>query len=594
MADNFDLRKFLTENKLTKNAQLLNEARVDGFDVNKKAFEVSFINKYGGGDFRILNAETPEQAEEVFTDIFVNNPDFVQSIKSIEPYQAPAPKPQAQSRPGLEGVNHRSIEIDGVDSDDYPDFVDAYVISAEFEDGTPLSEEELEQLTDELYQSGELADMAAESLYEGKERIKEASEEITGIYDQAIRNVLGFDAKEKEGFDLWHDTVMNIYDKMHDDGKIKNATNISRAEQEVKAWMQANPQDKSGDDFVNFPLDIREAKSYKVSKNSKEAQHLKKGDIIGSGELVDMAAETLYENKKKPIMKETKLTAKERRLVEMVNSAMREEEEGNTFFRTDKDDQIPNPPAELHIPKELTSEDEMADETVIPEYNTIDELMNSIDHGTNKVAEEHKMQEMKKIAGMLREKAKRMEESEHAAHISPKDLKQLATDAAKLEKAAEKLKSAFDKKFNKKEKPASAPKAEKVEALQEGTFDLRKFLTENKITTNSRMMNENTSGRQEVYYDDALFEIQAKYPNLETAIQGVKEYLDGGNGVVTFDTWEKADVPYLEFDGPCYFLVGPDEEPGQHPPLLVSVRDRDLITDPKIVAQYKAEDAERM
>ena len=80
---------------------------------------------------------------------------------------------------------------------------------------------------------------------------------------------------------------------------------------------------------------------------------------------------------------------------------------------------------------------------------------------------------------MLREKAKKMEESEHAAHISPKDLKQLATDAAKLEKAAEKLKATFDKKFNKKEK-AAAPKAEKVEALQEGTFDLRKFLAENR------------------------------------------------------------------------------------------------------------------
>jgi len=100
---------------------------------------------------------------------------------------------------------------------------------------------------------------------------------------------------------------------------------------------------------------------------------------------------------------------------------------------------------------------------------------------------------MKKIAEALRMKAKKMEESEHAAHISPKDLKQLATDAAKLEKAAEKLKAAFDKKFNKKDKPASAPKAEKVEALQETTmenFNLKKFLVENKLTTNSRMLNE--------------------------------------------------------------------------------------------------------
>jgi hypothetical protein len=334
----------------------MNEARVEGFDENQKAFEVSFINKYGGGDFRILNAETPEQAEEVFTDIFANNLDFVQSIKSIKPYQVPAAKPQVQSQPGLEGVDYGSIEIDGIDPDDYPDFVDAYVISAQFEDGTPLSEEELEQLTDELYQSGQLADMAAQSL---------------------------------------------------------------------------------------------------------------------------------YENKKKPMMKETNLTAKERRLVEMVQRAMgiQEEEIPNPHpqnpdheFGTDAltGKPLPDPASQMVV------EDEMADETVIPEYRTIDELMKSIDHGTNEVAEKHKMEQMKKIAEALRMKAKKMEESEHAAHISPKDLRQLATDAAKLEKAAEKLKSAFDKKFNKKEKPSAAPKEQKVEALQEGFFDLRKFLAENR------------------------------------------------------------------------------------------------------------------
>ena len=269
----------------------------------------------------------------------------------------------------MEGVNYGSIEIDGVDSNDYPDFVDAYVISAEFEDGTPLSEEELDQLTDELYQSGELGDMAAETLYEGN---------------------------------------------------------------------------------------------------------------------------------KKPIMKETKLTIKERRLVEMVQRALgiQEEEIPNPHPQNPDHEFGTNVLTGEPLPNSndtMVVEDEMADETVIPEYNTIDELMNSIDHGTNKVAEEHKMQEMKKIAEALRMKAKKMEESEHAAHISPKDLKQLATDAAKLEKAAEKLKAAFDKKFNKKDKPASAPKAEKVEALQETTmenFNLKKFLVENKLTTNSRMLNE--------------------------------------------------------------------------------------------------------
>ena len=123
-------------------------------------------------------------------------------------------------------------------------------------------------------------------------------------------------------------------------------------------------------------------------------------------------------------------------------------------------------------------------------------------------------------------------------------------------------------------------------------FNLRSFLTENNLTKNAQLLNEEVSQKQEVYYDDGLFEIQAKYPNVETAIQGVKEYLDSGNGLVTFDMW-KEEINHLGFDGPCYFLVGPGEEPGQHPPLLVSVRDEDLITDPQIVAQYKAEDVQR-
>lgn len=40
------------------------------------------------------------------------------------------------------------VEVDGVNLDDYPDFCDAYFSYAEFEDGTPLDELELEELTD--------------------------------------------------------------------------------------------------------------------------------------------------------------------------------------------------------------------------------------------------------------------------------------------------------------------------------------------------------------------------------------------------------------------------------------------------------------
>lgn len=47
-------------------------------------------------------------------------------------------------------LNDRQIklwEIEGVDSSDYPDFCDAYFSYAEYEDGTPLDDDELEGLT---------------------------------------------------------------------------------------------------------------------------------------------------------------------------------------------------------------------------------------------------------------------------------------------------------------------------------------------------------------------------------------------------------------------------------------------------------------
>jgi predicted NAD/FAD-binding protein len=40
-----------------------------------------------------------------------------------------------------------SLEVDGVDSTDYPDFCDAYFSYGEYEDGTELTDDELEQLT---------------------------------------------------------------------------------------------------------------------------------------------------------------------------------------------------------------------------------------------------------------------------------------------------------------------------------------------------------------------------------------------------------------------------------------------------------------
>lgn len=62
-------------------------------------------------------------------------------------------------------VNVKSIQIDGVDVRDRPDFSDAYISYAEFEDGTALTDTELDTLTDN--NADLVNELAHESLYEG-------------------------------------------------------------------------------------------------------------------------------------------------------------------------------------------------------------------------------------------------------------------------------------------------------------------------------------------------------------------------------------------------------------------------------------------
>lgn len=292
MADNFNLRTFLTENKLTKNAQLLKE-------------EIEF-----------------------------------------------------NGRP----VSVGSIEIDGIDTDDYPDFVDAYIASADYVDGTPLTDEELQ-------------------------------------------------AFQEENYDL-------VSQMIHDN--------------------QLYLQEKKG-------------------ASSKDMAYTEK-----------VEEEQVNENK---------MTAKEQKLVEMVQRALGEENVDYTMGRQDDPNQLPNPAPELNIPE---GEANIEEAKPLPKYESIEELMKEIEHGTNEAAHKYKMDEMKRVYEALEAKVGALEEGEHAEHIDQKAVKQMRKDIATLRKAEEKLRKEFDKKFSGKEKKETPAKEKAVEALQEGTFDLRKFLAENR------------------------------------------------------------------------------------------------------------------
>jgi hypothetical protein len=141
----------------------------------------------------------------------------------------------------------------------------------------------------------------------------------------------------------------------------------------------------------------------------------------------------------------------------------------------------------------MVAEDEMVQEKALPKYNSIEELMKEIEHGTNEAAHKYKMDEMKRVYEALEAKVGALEEGEHAEHIDQKAVKQMRKDIAALRKAEEKLRKEFDKKFAGKEKKATPAKEKATEALQENimeNFNLKKFLTENKLTAGSRMLNE--------------------------------------------------------------------------------------------------------
>ena len=305
MANNFDLRQFLTENKLTKNAQLLKE-------------EVSLNGK---------------------------------------------------------PVHIGSIEIDGIDMNDYPDFVDAYIVAADFEDGTPLTDDEVQQFQDENY------DLVGEL-----------------IHDRQL--YLEGDGEEEEAADHGHDI--------------------------------------------------------------EQAQH---------------NIERRYEE----TVKENTMTKRDEYLTRLVENALglditEDDNVDYTMGRQDDPNQLPNPAPELNIPEG----EEMVNEKPLPKYENIEKLMQEIDKNTDEAAHKYKMEEMKRVADGLEKKATALEEGDDADHIDQKKLKQMKKDIMSLRKNIEKMEKIGDKKFTKKETKTD---------LKEG-FDLRNFLVENKLTTNSRITGE--------------------------------------------------------------------------------------------------------
>ena len=366
MADNFNLRQFLSENKLTKNAKLINE----GLVVNGKE------------------------------------------------------------------VDYTSIETDG----DYPS--DVYIVAANFEDGTSLSEEELQQLENEH------SDLAAEIEFE----------------------------KQSSGLD--HDEDYGV-DETREETTEEGYTPKSKLEQVIQqAWAE-----KDLEKAKQLVIDLIEPS--KVKSKDIILQTIKG---IGNKMKLDQYLANSLLKFEKLGLNEDKMTTRERRLVEMVQDALGYERTGT-----------PNPVHTAPVCEDPIAEEgeEMVQEKPLPTYESVEDLMKEIEHGTNKAMYEYKILEMKRIAKQLEEKVSTLEESEHAAHINSADVKKMKKDILTLHKGVAKIEKEYDRKFNKKTK-TSEPKEEKESVTLAETkntntmenFDLKKFLVENKLTTNSKVLKE--------------------------------------------------------------------------------------------------------
>jgi hypothetical protein len=490
MADNFNLRKFLSENKLTKNAKILSEEeQQEGYqpkskleqiiqqawaekDLNKaKQMVIDFIepSRVKSKDQIISTLKTiankpkldqylansllkfeklglsegdplanrpkdgvlkyPEEYKHMMKgreDIpFTDSPNQLRNTYTNQgagkkprlPEEAEDIKEGGNWGITLDGklVDINSIEIDGMDPEDRPDYSDAYIAYAEFEDGTELTPEELDRLDNENY--GLIHDL---------------------IFDR------GLDEAKKE--------------------PVNEAINYDNLSKHSIKDLQST-------------LSIKQDELKKLS-GKEDAPPMLKGKIK---ELKDQIGklEKAITSKKKETIKESKMTQREKYLTRLVENALGLEGYGDDNVNKQREKQG-LPPAQGPKYSEGVSEDGMVEEKPLPKYENIEKLMQEIDKSTDEEAHKFKMQEMKRVADMLEKKCTALEEGEDADHIDQKKLKQMKKDIMTLRKGIEKMEKIGEKKFAKKETKAE---------LKEG-FDLRNFLVENKMTRNSRMVSE--------------------------------------------------------------------------------------------------------
>lgn len=403
MADNFDLRKFLSENKLTKNAQLLNES-TDKPEVSRlgwKALEQSTDPEISKllADYKASSAADYDEIDrdrgmmQQYMHTSETDPRSHKTIKILQ---------QLVDLAGEKGVDLHP-EAPPVEPKEEPKVLGFWdKIKAKI----GLKEENLDE---------NIIEDAEEMIRKYGSKFIDTMEKLATGANKASA-VGGY---MKEVSDPGFDTLMDIVDQDYD-----GDPDIAAAVEDAF---------NNGDiDISGFGHDMNAA-SNAVAKIVK-TMNTAKGGLAGNTQ----------QN-----VKESALSSREKYLTRLVENALGLEGYGDDNVNKQREKQG-LPPAQGPKYSEGVSGDEMVNEKPLPEYKSIEELMKNIDHGTNEAACKYKMTEMKRIAQALEEKVSTLEEGEHAEHIDTKKVKQMKKDIMTLRKQADKLEKEYEKKFGEK------------------------------------------------------------------------------------------------------------------------------------------------
>ena len=175
---------------------------------------------------------------------------------------------ESQVNENQKEIDYSSLEIDGIDYRDAPEFSDAYFSYGEYEDGTPLSDTELDQLS----MDGDLLNqMVTDKLYEtdvGEDQeIAELNKSTLGSYvkkaskDAATKTALAVGADEEGDFE-----VGTALDKEAD----KRLAGVNRAADRLSKSSVGEADMEEGNEFSGALAKAKAAGAEKFSVDGKE------------------------------------------------------------------------------------------------------------------------------------------------------------------------------------------------------------------------------------------------------------------------------------------------------------------------------------